>query len=123
MSQILDLDHLEYLVSFIRTKLDKLDSITKEQDTGEPTIEEQIGGSSIEVVTSGGSSVLPYLGAPEKDEKPLLDLTGITKFLVPNFPHILEGFLNKLHTQEEGYYRVQKEHKVGILISHTPVNS
>ena len=98
-------------------KLDRFDSMIKERDEEESGIEEQTGGSTIEVVTAGGSSVHPYLGAPDKKEKSLSELTGATKFSVPNLPRMLEAFLNKYRTQEEGYYKVQKEHTVSILTS------
>jgi len=114
--QILKLDHLDYVLSFLRMKLDRFDSMAEEQDARESDVEEQTGGSSIEVVTSGGSSVHPYLGAPDKEEKALSKLTGITKYSVPNLHRMLETFLNKFRTQEQGYYKVQKEHMVSMPI-------
>ena len=99
--------------------------MVKEQDAAELDGEEQTGGLSIEVVTSGGSSVHPYLGAPdtEEKEKPLSKLTGITRFSVPNLHRMLEAFLNKFRTQEEGWYKVQKEHIVSMLIPLPPGDS
>lgn len=125
MSQILKLDHLEYVLSFLRMKLDKFDSMAKERDARELDIGEQADGPSIEVVTSGGSAVHPYLGAPDKEEKvkPLSKLIGITKFSVPNLHRMLEAFLNKFRTREEGYYKVQKEHMVSMSIPFPPVDS
>ena len=95
-------------------KLDKFDSRIEEQDTEGLGDQEQTGGSS-GTAMSDGLSVCFYLGSPEKKEKPLLDLTGITQFSVPNLPRMLEEFLNKFRTQEEGYYKVRKEHMVSTL--------
>jgi len=57
--QILKLDHLDYVLSFLRMKLDRFDSMAEEQDARESEVEEQTGGSSIEVVTSGGGIISP----------------------------------------------------------------
>ena len=94
-------------------KLNRLDQRTKEQDLKEPGIGEQTGASSI-TTTWGGSLDHFHLGAPENKEKPLLDLTCVTRFSVPDLAHMLETFINKSRTAEEGYYKVQKEHTVII---------
>ena len=94
----------------MRMKLDKFDSMVKEKHIEEPDVEEQTGGSLVAMLPEG-SSVNIYLGAPEK-EGPLSDLKGAIKFSVPNLPRMLEGFLNRFRTQQEGYYKVQKEHAV-----------
>ena len=100
----------------MRTKLDRFDCMIEDQDMPEePDVEDETSVSSAAVTTSKESSPCFYLGAPEKDEKPLLDLTGVTTFSVTNLPRMLEEFLNKFRTREEGYYKVQKEHIVSIL--------
>ena len=111
MLQILKLDHLEYLVSFIRMKLDKFDCRIKEQDTEEPGVQKQTCGSSSAAMSKGPPACFS-LGSPEKEEKLLLKLTGITKFSVPNLQRMLEEFVNKFRTEEEGFYRVRKKHTV-----------
>jgi len=95
-------------------KLDRFDCRTEEQDTEEPEAQEQTGYSSVAAM-SKGAPVCFYLGSPEKEEKILSNLTGITKFSVPNLPRMLETFLNKFRTQEEGYYRVRKENTVSTI--------
>lgn len=115
MSQILNIDHLEYLVSFMRMKLNKLDRTKKEQDLKKPGVGEQTGASSITTTAWGGSLVHFHLGAPENKEKPLLDLTCVTRFSVPDLARMLETFINKTRTIEEGYYKVQKEHMVIVF--------
>ena len=110
--QILNLDHLEYLVSFMRMKLDKFDSALKEKCIEEPDTVEQTGGLSVAMLPEE-SSINFYLGAPER-EGPLSELKGATKFSVPNFPQMLEVFLNKFRTQQEGYYRVRRDHGVSV---------
>ena len=112
------MDHLEYLVSFIRMKINRLDQVTEERKTEELDGEELDGEEQMDappVVTtaSGGPLIHTYLGAPEKDDKPLLELT---KFSIPNFLHILGEFINKFRTREEGYYRVQKDHMVNMFV-------
>ena len=83
----------------MRTKLDRFDCMIEDQGMPEePDVEDETSVSSAAVTTSKESSPCFYLGAPEKDEKPLLDLTGVTTFSVTNLPRMLEEFLNKFRT-------------------------
>ena len=66
-------------------KLDKFDCRVEEQDMEEIGAQEQTGGSSVTVMSKGPPDCF-YLGSPEKKEKLLSDLTGITKFSVTNLP-------------------------------------
>jgi hypothetical protein len=117
MLQILNVDHLEYLVTFMRAKLDKLDCIIEEPDAEGPDIEEQTGPSLTTITMSGGLLVHFHLGSPEKEEKPISDLTGATKFSVLGIPRMLERFLNKSRTRDESYYKVQSGHMVSVCPS------
>ena len=110
-SQILNLIHLEYLASFIRTKINKLDQMKREQDAEGLDVRDQMGAMSTATTVPGVKSHI-HLGAPEKDETPLSELTDPAGFSVPGFPKLLEAYVNRFRTREEGYYRVQKEHMV-----------
>lgn len=107
----------------MRMKLDKFDCAVNEQETEEPDVEDQAGASLATTTTPEEPLVHFHLGAPEKNEKPLSDLTGIANFSVSNLPHMLEEFLNRFRTQEEGYYRARKEHTVSALTPLLPVES
>ncbi|KAF9784401.1 hypothetical protein BJ322DRAFT_1194914 [Thelephora terrestris] len=109
--QILNLIHLEYLVCFIRTKLNKFDQMKKEQEAEGLDVRDQTGALSTSTTAPEGISHI-YLGAPKKDETPLSELTNPAGFSVPNLLNLLETFVNQSRTQEEGYYRVRKEHMV-----------
>lgn len=109
--QILNLVHLEYLVSFMRAKLDKLDRMKKEQDTEGLDVRDQMDALPTTTTAPEGISHI-YLGAPEKDETPLSKLTDPAGFSIPNLPNLLETFVNHFRTEEEGYYRVRKEQVV-----------
>ena len=100
--QILNIDHLEYVVLFMREKLDKLDKVNEEWGTEELDVGEQIGTPS----------TASHLGAPEKDKKPLSSLVNTTRFTVPGLPQMLEAFVNRFRTAKEGYYKVKREHMV-----------
>ena len=117
MLQILNIDHLEYLVTFMRAKLDKLDRIIEEPDAEGPDMEEQTGPSLTTMTMSEGLLVHFHLGAPEKEEKPISELTGATKFLVLGLPRMLEVFLNKSRTKDESYYKVRSGHIVSVCLS------
>jgi hypothetical protein len=127
VSQILNIDHLEYLVTYMRAKLDKLDRMNVEQDLEESDVGGQIDASLTTTTVSEGSSdglsAHFHLGSPEKDEKALLDLTGATKVLVPNLLRMLGAFINKSRTRDEGYYQVQSGHIVSVFVLHLPVES
>ncbi|KAF9780021.1 hypothetical protein BJ322DRAFT_1165130 [Thelephora terrestris] len=102
--QILNLIHLEYLVCFIRAKLDKLDQMKKERDAEELDVRDQTDVLAT-ATTAPKETTHVYLGAPAKDETPLSELTNPAGFSVPNLPKLLETFVNCFRTQEEGYYR------------------
>ena len=95
---------MEYLVSFIRAKLNKLDDINKEWNAVQLDAGKQTGSSSADVPDG--------LGAPDAKEKSLLELMNNLKFPVPNLPNLLEAFVNSFRTPIEGYYKVRKEHMV-----------
>ena len=106
------MDHLEYLVSFICMKTDRVDSMAKGRKAEELDEEEQTDTLSTVTTASRGPSAHTYLGAPEKDNKPLSELTRSS---IPNPLHILGVFTNKSHTGEEGYYKVQKDNMVDLF--------
>lgn len=100
---------MEYLVSFIRTKIDKVDESKKRVAEEEDEEEMDIPSTT---TTSSGPLAHSYLRAPEKEEKPLSELLKTATFLIPNLANMLGVFVNNLRTREESYYRVQKEHIV-----------
>jgi hypothetical protein len=111
ISQILNLDHQEYLVSFMRTKLNNVDRKATEQLAEKLNM----GGQADVPPTAPTIPVHFHLGSPEKKEKPLLDLTAATKFSVPGLLRMLEAFSNGFRTSEEGYHKVRNTHMVSVL--------
>lgn len=99
----------------MRMKLDRFDRMAERQDAEGPEGEDEIGVPLTTTTTSEGSSICFLLGAPEKQEKPLSDLTGATKFSISNLSRMLEDFLNRLRIHGDGYYKVRKEHMVSVL--------
>jgi hypothetical protein len=99
---------LEYLVSFIRAKLDKLDKTNEEWNAEQLDTRKQISTSSTDIPNNSHI----HLGAPDDKERSLLDLMNDLKYPVHNLPKLLETFINKFRTAEEGYFRVKKEHMV-----------
>ena len=91
----------------MRAKIDKLDQMNEELDTEELDVEEE----------RGTPLTAFHLGAPEKDQKPLSNLMNTTRFSVPNLLQMLEAFVNRFRTVEEGYYKVQWEHMVTVFIT------
>ena len=104
------MDHLEYLVSFIRMKVDKMDESKK--TVAEEEDDEEEMDTSLTKTTSSGPLIHSYLRAPEKTEKSLAELMKSSRLSIPNLPSILGVFINDLRAREEGHYRVQKEHMV-----------
>ena len=107
----------------MRTKLDKLDRITEERIAGEVDREQQTSVSPTATSTSRGPLVHIHLGAPEKSDKPILELMETPKFSFPGLLRMLERFINKFRTREEGYYKVQKDHMVSAFISFSSIGS
>lgn len=101
--QILFFEHLEYIISFIRGKLDKLDEFNKKQN--------EAGLPSSGVVALEASPCF-YLGSSEGDDKQLSKLPETAGVQVPSLPNLLEAYVNKFRTREERYYRVRKDHLV-----------
>lgn len=83
----------------MRTKLDKLDQIKKEQDA-----------ERVDTITLEKPNF--HLGSPEEDEISLSELIDQAKFAINNLPKLVETFINRLRNREEGYYKVRKEHQV-----------
>lgn len=102
-----------------------MDCKTKERDTEEPDVGEQMGASesSAATTTSRGPSNHFHLGAPEKKDKSLLELTGTTILSIPNLLQILGVFINKFRTGEEGYYRVRKDDMVSLFTPFRPTGN
>lgn len=109
--QILHLIHLEYLVSFIRAKINKLDYIKKEQEAEGLDVRDQMAALSTATTAPEGTSHV-YLGAPEKNDAPLSELTKPAGLSVSSLVKLVETYINSFRTREEGHYRVQKEHMV-----------
>lgn len=107
-SQILNIEHLEYVISFIDAKVKRVDDAKKKH---------QGIGALPTVVTSKESSHF-HLGSPAKVEEELSKLTNSAGSPIFNLPNLLETYINKFRTEEEGYYRVQKEHMVLGFPSH-----
>ena len=93
-------------------KIDRVDSMAEGRKAEELDGEEQTDTLSTVTTASRGPLAHTYLGAPEKDNKPLSELT---RFSIPNLLHILGGFINKFRTREEGYYKVQKDNMVDLF--------
>lgn len=96
-------------------KIDKFDCVAEEQDKVELDMENETGVSLTTTTVLEGPSNCFHLGAPEKNAKPLSGLTGATKFSISHLPCMLEDFLNRIRTQGESYYRVQRGHMVSVL--------
>jgi hypothetical protein len=109
----------------MRMKINKADRVVEpgldaeglgEQDAEELDMREQSPASLTVIPTSKESPVRFHLGSPEKKEKPLSDLTGVTKFSVPDLLRLLEVPVNRTHTNEEGYYTVRNRHMVSVFV-------
>ena len=105
--QILNIIQLEYLVIFIRAKINKLDRVRSEQNA-DPEAKK---ANLLSTTAKEGLSCF-YLGASEPEPQSLSKFAESGGFLVPGVPNLLEAFVNRFRTVEEGYYKVQGEDMV-----------
>ena len=114
LKQLLNLDHMRYTITFMRSKIDILDKAQKSND-------ENAGPPSSILTTTNPSITHVYLGS-DKDETTVAEFVkGSTAggLVYSVFRKMLEDFLNKFYVvhqlHRERYIEVRGDQKVNSM--------
>lgn len=118
--QLLNLDHMGYIISLIRSKIDILDKAKKSKD-----IDSITGPLSPIPKAANGSFSHVYLGSA-KDKTTVEEFATKNGLVYPTFRRLLEDFLNQFYEanqlHREKYLRVQGDQKVKSKIQPLGIN-